>query len=60
MMLTEIAPRPVFKDPQVKVRVLQPIFVGGKAYEIGDVVSMATSDMLFSKNMCIPPRVEIL
>jgi hypothetical protein len=60
MILSEIAPRPIYKDPLVRVRALVPIFVGGKEYAVGDMVSMPTSDMLFSKNMCIPPRVEIL
>jgi hypothetical protein len=51
---------PGFKDPTTKVRVLVPIFVGGKEYAVGDTVNMPMSEALYSKNMCTPSRVEII
>jgi hypothetical protein len=39
-----IIPPPVVKDPTTKVRIKVPMYVGGKAHEVGSTAMMSRSD----------------
>jgi hypothetical protein len=51
---------PTFKDPLIDVRVLSPMWVGGKLFNAGDKARMQTSDAQALKSGSTPPRVEII
>jgi len=50
---------PIFKDPDVSVRILSSIFVRGVAAEIGALATMTLSEAQGLRNST-PPSVEIL
>jgi hypothetical protein len=60
MLKQASVPGPQFNDPKLNVRVLVPIFVGGKEYLPGDTISMLTSDVQAASQGCIPPRVQVV
>jgi hypothetical protein len=57
--LRETIRPPVFKDPNIKVRILKGIYVGGVALAVGTTATLATSDAQLLA-AAIPPSVEIL
>jgi hypothetical protein len=46
MQMREVIRPPVLKDPLIKVRVLAPLYVGGVARAIGDIVELNLTDAL--------------
>jgi hypothetical protein len=51
---------PTFKDPLIEVRILSPMWVGGKQFGAGDKTRMQKSDAEALKSGSTPPRVEII
>jgi hypothetical protein len=56
-----IVPGPgVARDPMIRVKVLVPFFMAGKLCDVGDTVSMPTTEARYAAGSIIPPRIEIL
>jgi len=47
-------------EKSVDARILKPIFVGGVARKVGDIVSMSLSDAQALASGSTPPTVELL
>jgi len=49
----------MYKDPLIEVRILAPMWVGGKQFSVGDKTKIAKSDADVLKRST-PPRVEVI